>query len=426
MISAKKLFQTLAAIVVTCQVVTTAAAEASQWTLESATRRVLEVAPEHRAAGAEIDARKGELTQAAAWPNPTVELRADDKLGQETGRGGGNLTEVALSQPLPFRRLERQRAVAEANFRGAQEVRRYQRLTLEREAARVFHALQFAEARVGLARSRLELAEGYGRSGPGVKGRDPLVRYLTPLDRMRLAVMREEEGQTVLAAEQEYQKALIAFRSLLALSADAAVQVAQLNLAAAPPDLAGLEQNLLAHPLLAAIREEVEAARGGVVLAESQRFADPTFNLFYERDFINSKRSDVIGVGVSFPLPLWNQNRGPVAKARAEALRAQVQFEMRQRDTLTRLRQGYTDLARLLEQAQRTYANLLEPARQVFELTGRGFATGESNILALVDANNTYFAARSRHLELIKETQNAAAELRYAAGIPLVGSEVKP
>ena len=166
--------------------------------------------------------------------------------------------------------------------------------------------------------------------------------------------------------------------------------------------------------------------RAAALLAESQRFADPALNLFYERDFINNERSDVIGFGVSFQLPLWNQNRGPVAKARAEALRAQAQFEMRQRDTLTLLRQGYTDLARLLEQAQRTYANLLEPARQVFELTGRGFATGESNILALVDANNTYFDARARHIELLKETQEAAAELRFAAGISLAGSEAKP
>lgn len=361
-----------------------------------------------------------------AWPNPTAELRADNKLGQETGRGGGNLSQLAISQPLPFRRLDRQLAVAEANLRGAQEVRRYQRLMLEREAARVFHALQFAEARVGMARSRLDLAEGFGRSGPGDKSRDLLVRYLTPLDRMRLAVMREEAGQTVLAAEQAYQKALIEFRSLLALSADAAVQVAQLDLAAAPPAIVGLEQNLLGHPLLVAIREEVEAARGGIALAESLRFADPTLNLFYERDYINNERSDIIGVGVSIQLPFWNQNRGTVAKARAETLKAQAQFEMQQRDTLTLLRQGYTDLARLIEQAQRTYDKLLEPARQVFELTGRGFASGESNILALVDANNTYFDARARHLGLLKETQDAAAELRFAAGIPLAGSEVKP
>jgi len=270
------------------------------------------------------------------------------------------------------------------------------------------------------------LVEGYGSSGLGVKRRDPLVRYLTPLDRMRLAVMREEAGQTVLAAEQEYQKALIEFRSQLALSADAAVQVVQLELAATPPELVGLERNLEMHPLLAAVAEEVEAARGGIALAESQRFADPAFNLFYERDFINNERSDVIGVGVSFQIPFWNRNRGPVAQARAETLRAQAQFEMRRRDTLTRLRQGYTDLARLLEQAQRTYVNLLEPARQVFELTVRGFASGEANILALVDANNTYFDARARHLDLLKETQNAAAELRFAAGIPLAGSEAKP
>ncbi len=100
MISAKILFNALAVIVVTCQVVTTAAAETSQWTLTSATRRILEASPEHRAAEAEIDVRKGELTQADAWPNPTIELRADNKLGQGTGGGGSNLTQVAISQPL--------------------------------------------------------------------------------------------------------------------------------------------------------------------------------------------------------------------------------------------------------------------------------------------------------------------------------------
>lgn len=431
----KNLFSLVTGMLVTGGLVTApsfiAMAGTNTWTLETVVQRTMEVAPEIRSAEAEIAARAGELTQAGAWPNPTVDLRADDRLGQEDGRGGTDLTQIALSQPLPLRRLARQRAAAGANLESARENRRYQRLLLEREASRVFHALQHTEAGVGLARSRLDLAEGYGRPEPGGKARDPLVRYLTPLERIRLAVLREEARQAVMAAEKDYQKALAEFRSLLALPADTAVQAAPLDLPAPPPELVGyvqnLEQNLDAHPLLAAARREVKAARAGVAVAESQRFADPALNLFRERDFLNGERRDVTGVGISVQIPLWNQNRGPVAKARAEVLRAQAQLGLRQRDTLTRLSQSYTELARLIEQAQRTRTNLLEPARQVFDLTRRGFTSGELNLLALVDANNTHFDAQARYLELLKEAQVAAAELRLAAGISLLEErEVQP
>ena len=53
----------------------------------------------------------------------------------------------------------------------------------------------------------------------------------------------------------------------------------------------------------------------------------------------------------------------------------------------------------------------------MFALTRRGFASGELNILALVDASNTYFDARARYLELQTETALAAADLRLASGV---------
>ena len=93
-----------------------AMAGTNTWTLEAVVRRTMEVAPEIRSAEAELAARTGELTQAGAWPNPTVDLSADDRLGQEDGRGGTELTRIALSQPLPLRRLARQRAAARGRW----------------------------------------------------------------------------------------------------------------------------------------------------------------------------------------------------------------------------------------------------------------------------------------------------------------------
>lgn len=404
-----------------------ATAQNDLWTLESATQRAVEIAPEMRAAEAEVAAREGELTQAGNFPNPSIEARADDKLGIEDGRGGTDLTQLALSQPLPLRRLARQRAAAEASLEGARATRRYQRLLLEREVARVFHALQLTAAQRRLAEERLQLqliAEYPNGARQGK--RDRLVRYLTPLERRRLAVLREEANQAVIAAEREQQQAAIEFRARLGLPADAQPEPAELKAPMAPAELEALTREIDSHPALVAARQELEAARAGIAVAESQRFADPALNLFRERDALAGSRRNVTGIGVSVQVPLWNANRGPVDKAKADAAGTQARLDAVSRDARSRLAQAHANLQRLLIQTERLRANLLDPAREVFDLTRRGFAAGESNILALVDANSTYFDARARYLELLAESALAAADLRIALGRSVLAPEAQP
>ena len=404
-----------------------AVAQGNVWTLESAIQRAVEIAPEMRVAEAEVETREGELTQAGNFPNPTVEARADDKLGMEDGRGGTDLTQLALSQPLPLRRLARQRAAAEASLESARANRRYQRLLLEREVARAFHALQLTTAKQRLAEERLQLQLGaeYPNGARQGKG-DRLVRYLTPLDRRRLAILREEANQAVIAAEREQQKAIIEFRALLGLSADAQSESAELSAPMTTAELEVLTRGLDNHPALVAARQELEAARAGIAVAESQRFADPALNLFRERDVLADGRRNVTGIGVSVQVPLWNANRGPVDKAKADAAVAQARLDAAGRDARSRLAQAHAQLQRLLVQTERLRTNLLDPAREVFDLTRRGFAAGESNILSLVDAYSTYFDARARYLELQQESALAAADLRLAIGRSVLSGEAQP
>src|SRR5512139_1988491 len=68
--------------------------ETASWTLADSVRRALDTAPEMRAAEAGIAAREGELSQAGSWPNPTLDVRADNKLGIEDGSGGTDLTQI--------------------------------------------------------------------------------------------------------------------------------------------------------------------------------------------------------------------------------------------------------------------------------------------------------------------------------------------
>lgn len=386
----------------------------SVWTLRAATQRLVEIAPERRQLDAVVEARLQALKQAGEWPNPSLELRADNRIGQMHG-GGMSFAQSSLSQPLPWHRIAHQQAVAELSLLASQSARRAQLLLLEREAARVFHALQLAEEKLRLARQQMELTERYAQGRLNGSG-DRLVRYLTPIERQRLIIMRVAAKDRVMAAELEHKQAQIEFRHLLGLAGAAAneIKTAPMTLSAVPTR-AELERDLDNHPAIRAAYLEAEAARKGIEVAASQRHADPVLKLFRDRDF-NGTVFDVTGIGISFELPIWSQSRALVGKAVAEATSSAMHYEALRRDTRIRLAQAYEQLIHLRKEIEHLQKNLIAPAHRIVKLTQRSFASGESSVLDLVDANATYFEARSRYLDLLNKYALAAADLRLAAG----------
>lgn len=390
-----------------------ASASAQVWTLESSIEQAITVAPELRMAEAEVGARAAERVQAGAWPNPSVEVRTDEKLGLEDGRGGYDVNQISITQPLPLRRLSRQRQAAEAGLNAARAQQMQQRLQLEKRVAQVFHDLQLAAERQRLAQARLDFAEGVR------PGSDRLVRYLPPLERARLDILRETARQDVAFAEGKWSEAASQFRALLALPVDSKPETSALTALAAPAALLELESRLPNHPALRASEQARAASRAQIDVARSQRFADPTVSVFRERDFLAGSRQDYTGVMLGVQIPLWNANNGAVARAVAEADKADALLAAQRRDLESGLRQNHLHLGHLIEQAEHYRARLLTPARQVLDLTRKGFASGEQNGLALVDASNTYFEAQTRYVELLHEAWLEAAELRLAAGLAL-------
>lgn len=391
------------------------AKETKVWTLESTTSRVLEVAPESRQSDAAVEMRQEELVQAGRWPNPSIDLRSDDRVGQMSGQGGANLAQIALSQPLPLRRIARQRIAAESNLLAAQSGREAQLLLLEREVARVFHAVQFAAAKHQLAQERLELTNNFVATKTVVSG-DRLKRFLTPLELGRLAILREDARQAAILAGRDYENARIEFKNLLGLMHEVNPHITPLALPARPPTFDVFSRELAHHPVIEAARRETEAAQEGIEVAESQRFSDPVLKLFRDREFNNGTTFNVTGIGIGVEIPIWNQNRSLEGKAKAEADASRARYDAVLRDAQTRLEQAYAQLINIQDQTSQINANLIEPAYKVFELARRSFAAGESNVLALVDANNAYFDARARYLELLQGCVLAAADLRLAAG----------
>ncbi|MCW8899686.1 MAG: TolC family protein [Gammaproteobacteria bacterium] len=394
-----------------------------QWTLDSSILRAVEVAPEMKTADAEIDKQKGNLEQADAWPNPSISVQADNKLGLEDASGGYDVTQVAISQALPFGRLAHQRKQAEAELAGAEAHRRHQQLLLEFTIAQRFHTLQLAEARLQLAEKHLEQASRYQKTGRKRTANDQLIRYLTPLETMRLDIVLQAAKQTVEVAEGEFNEAAASFKALLAIPVKSTLQLIPLKPVTVPTEIKTSKDILLQeHPILEADKQAVVAARAGVDVASSQRFDDPTLTLFQEQDYLGGRKQDATGIMLSIQVPLWNQNKGRVNQAKAEVYQAQSELDFKQRELSTSLYKSYLHLGHLITQAEHYREKLLQPAKEVFNLTRKGFNAGELNILTLIDANNTYFNAQERYLELLQLGWLELAELRKSAGLSVIGT----
>lgn len=393
------------------------------WTLEDSIRHVVAIAPEMRGAEAVVSARQGSLRQAGAWPNPQIELRADDKIGRDEGIGGTDFVQFAFSQRLPLSgRLGHQRAVAGAELDAALSERGFQHVRLETQVAQRYHSLQLATGRLHLAEQRLQLADNLQNIGRKREAAGDLSR----LERLRLDLIRESAQQLMDKAEGEYNEALSEFSAYLDLTPETLPRLTPLEPFGTIPALAQLQAGLTEHPALVAAAYQLDAARSRVNQVRAERIPDPTLRLFRERDFLNGRRQNITGIGIGISVPLWDRKSGRLGEARAQVILAQSKRQVLLRDLASRLRQGHLHLTHLVQQGENYRSRVFEPAQQVFDLTRKAYASGEVEILSLIDANNTYFDVRGRYLELLQEAWQEAAELRLAAGLALVTTEQEP
>ncbi len=385
------------------------------WTLESSAQRVLQVAPEHGVVEAEVNARQGGLQQAGLWPNPTIEIGASNAMGKDDGKGGTDLNQFSITQPLPINgRLGLKRKQAQASLKQAQADVGQQALLLEYEAAAVFHRLQFSQAQLQLAEQRLESADGFQHIGQ----RREQAGDLSRLARLRLDLVREAAKQDIASAEGEFSESLSDFKTLLNIT-DGTPRLGALDHFPALPPLADLEEGLDTHPALVAAQQGVEAARHGVAMARADRFADPEIWIAHERDVLGDRRQNTIAFGVAVTVPLWDRGGGNIDAAQANRQKAQFEVNALQRQLGNQLRLNHLHLAHLIEQGEEFRSRVLEPSEEIFQLSRKGFAAGQVEILNLVDAVDTYFNARVRYLELLKEAWLEAAALRRNAGLSL-------
>jgi cobalt-zinc-cadmium efflux system outer membrane protein len=274
--------------------------------------------PTLRQAASDVEAARGALIQARTYPNPTVGYVASPSNdGSTAGVQGFQIDQVVRTSG----KQKLQAAAAEVALRNAElalkrarsdlstQVRTaYFGLLVAREAVRVNKALvQFTDE---VYRIHTQLTAGAGNFGP----HEP-------------AALRAQAYTARLAYKQAIQAYIYAWKQLVST-----IGLRQLPLT----EVAGRidtaipyydYDTVLAHALRN--HTDVLTARNGVIQARYNLMAqqvtpipDVDFLVLVQKEFALPPQQWVPSATVSFPLPIWDQNKGNIISAEAALVRA--------------------------------------------------------------------------------------------------------
>jgi cobalt-zinc-cadmium efflux system outer membrane protein len=371
--------------------------------------------PDIDTARAEVEGAEAAVITAGARPNPGL----DTALGRGSPAENPWLFIFDFLLPVETAGKRGHRIAAAAHLAGAA------RLQLAEAGWQVRSRLRAALLSFFVARRRLELLQGEETLRAEVAellGRrfDVGEASRPDLDTARIALSRSRAA--AWAAEAGIGEARAAVASAIGISVSALEGVEPAwDEFDRPPDpdslpTAGIRRSAVLNRL--DVRRglaEYEAAESELRLEIAKQYPDIRIGPGYEYDTGENKFT----IGLSFSLPLFNRNQGPIAEAEARRRKAAAQFlglQARVIGESEKALAGYNGAAHDLYEVDTALVAVQDrkerAARKAFEI-------GESDRLAWTDARLEAVLAASARLDALERAQQALGALEDAVQQPL-------
>ena len=403
-----------------------AATNSNTLTLEALVAEALERNPELKFYQAEITAAKAGRKTAGSWSNPDL----SGAVGQKSVRDGslnaeGVAWSVSVAQPFEWPgRIGLRKAIANRDVELAELGLVRFKVALAGRMRLLAYGLFAAQEKAAAAR---EVAERFQALREVLVQRDPA--GLTPLLETRVIEATELGMQRkATAATLATQAALLELNQLRGLPPDTHLAVGRADLAFRAPESVGTLVSLARTNNFELRLRAVELAQQGlrVELAKSERFPAISVGPSFSEERAG-ERERILGVGVSFPLPLWNRNKGNIEAAAARQMQAEVSLNVLERDV-----QRKVVKAALTYETKRTEMGKWRPDsaqhfKEAAELADRHYRLGAVPISTYVELQKQYLEAVEGLLDTKREALDAASQLELLTGLqpPLVTASGK-
>lgn len=392
-----------------------AAHEPSELTLRDALALALQHNPELAAFGKERSAAEAAVLQAGALPNPVLDISGDNLGNARKAEAGDRSTAIEFGQLIELggKRDARVRA-AEASRDLAGWDYEAKRIEILSAVAQRFVDVLAAQQRRRLAEEALALA----RQVADAVARRVQAGKVSPVEETKA---RLAQATAEIELEQARREGLAARSALGALwgtpSPRFETVVGDLEKTVSLPAYEQLAERVRDNPELARWASETARRQAGVDTEKAKAVPNVTlsagvkrFSQFDDRAFI---------VGISVPLPLFDRNRGGILEASRRLDKASDELHATQGRVMAELARTYQRVA-AIEGEIKTLRNALLPgAQSAFDAAVKGYELGKFGFLDVLDAQRTFFQARTQNLRALADYQRGVSEIERLVGGPL-------
>jgi len=375
-------------------------------TIEAAIRLALERNPNLAAARREIEAADAQILQGSLRPNPEFVYLAEDT------RSVSRTSTAQLDVPIEMGGKRGARVdAATRNKNAALSELTARQLQIRASTMGAFFEVVAAQEQTVLARDTLVLA----MRASDIAGKRVTAGKISPVEEVKARVAEAGVRLSLTQAESELRNARRRLSSLWGNPAPRFTEVVgELDRMPDLPTRAAVQARLAISPVLERAQQEVERRKSLVTVEQTKTVPDITFTLGMKRR--EDVTRDQVMVGLSIPLPVFNRNQGNLLEA--------LKREDKARDELAATKLTlYGDALQILERisARREETELLQKsllpgAKWAYEAATIGFENGKFSFLEVLDAQRTYFSAKSQYLTAFSALYTAITDLESLLG----------
>mgnify|MGYP003503496742 FL=1 len=387
-----------------------AAAAAEPLSLAKAIELALEGNPEVAAAKRQWEATEGQVLQGRSRPNPELAYSLEDTRSKTRTQSW----QLNLPVELGGKRAARTKAAEKTREQAQAQLAELQATVRANVAAAYFDVLT-AQERLVLARDSAALA----KSSTDTVSKRVAAGKVSPVEESKARVAEAGVRVELAQAASEQRNALSRLFALLGrIDAPYTVLEGKAENLPSVPSLADLQPLISSAPGVVLARIEVDRREALTALELSKRVPDVTVSVGMQRS--NETQRNVLLFGVSVPLPVFDRNQGNLLEALKLEDKARDELQAASVRLHSEVAQARERLSTIIAEVQSLKQDVLPGAKSAYDAATIGFENGKFNFLEVLDAQRTYFTAKSQYLKALGEAHRAAADIDRLLGASMV------
>lgn len=379
--------------------------------LEEALSIALEKNPQLQSARDQVDVALGSLRQSKLYPNPVLDLIAEEIPTNEIGLDQDHNI-VNITQPVI---TAGKRKLGIKAGKQAQERDEFERdailLTVIADTKKAFYGVIANQESLSIAQETEKIAKGIYESEKArfEAGEVPVTNSL------RAEIELSRAKNLVFNAESNLQNSMKGLLAVMGIPEESlAGATGKLFMRPVELSLTDLEMKMRNNqPRLKASKKNIEIAETQLTLEKRQVIPNINVSAGYKR--LSREEMDTVQVGIEIPMPLFNRNQGNIQKGRAISRKTKSENLSVYNDLLFQLKKDFNtyqaERKRILE-----YNNKILPkTEESLSLILEGYKEGEFGYIDLLDAQRTWAETRILYIESLKNLHLLIADIERLA-----------